>query len=233
MTSAVARVDFHWFSFLLRSSHWTRPSVFAFRGSSSMSVRSANACVSIVSLYQSHERSSGAQNVPCSSFDLRRVHDGRPHEAGVRRAAHALQRQREVPLQIGRVLLPVLERVVEHLPALGLRDGATRPGRVGVRRDDVVQERDELPAPVQRHAALPLRAVVLADVGEGALDHVLRHVDAELGGLREAVEDVESHVRRRRAAREPREAADGGLCLAQLARATTRGSPARRAGRGR
>ena len=68
MTSAVARVDFHWFSFLLRSSHWTSPSIFGFFGSSSRSVRSANACVSIVSLYQSQERSSGAQNVPCSSF---------------------------------------------------------------------------------------------------------------------------------------------------------------------
>src|ERR1035438_10279661 len=68
MTSAVARVDFHWFSFLLRSSHSTMPSIFAFLGSSSRSVRRANACVSIVSLYQSHERSSGAQNVPCSSF---------------------------------------------------------------------------------------------------------------------------------------------------------------------
>ncbi len=33
-----------------------------------MSVRSAKAWVSIVSLYQSHERSSGAQNVPSSSF---------------------------------------------------------------------------------------------------------------------------------------------------------------------
>src|SRR5512140_1738895 len=70
MTSAVARVDFHWLSFLFRSSHCTRPSFFALAGSSSRSVLSANACVSIVSLYQSQERSSGAQNVPCSSFDF-------------------------------------------------------------------------------------------------------------------------------------------------------------------
>ena len=66
MTSAVARVDFHWFSFLLRKSHCTRPWRRASDGSSSMSVRSANACVSIVSLYQSQERSSGAQYVPRS-----------------------------------------------------------------------------------------------------------------------------------------------------------------------
>ena len=63
----MARVDFHWFSFLFRKSHWTRPSRRGSFGVSSVSVRSANACVSIVSLYQSQERSSCAQKVPCSS----------------------------------------------------------------------------------------------------------------------------------------------------------------------
>ena len=67
MTSAVARVDFHCESFLSRRSHWTRPSCLASAGESSISVRSAKACVSVVSLYQSHERSSGAQKVPWSS----------------------------------------------------------------------------------------------------------------------------------------------------------------------
>src|SRR5215813_3616823 len=66
MTSAVAFVDFHWLSFLLRNSHWTSPSRRVSRGSSSVSVRRASACVSIVSLYQSHERSSRAQYVPRS-----------------------------------------------------------------------------------------------------------------------------------------------------------------------
>ncbi len=91
MTSAVARVDFHWFSFLFRRSHWTRPSIFGFAGSSSRSVRSANACVSIVSLYQSHERSSGAQNVPCSSFDFAESMTESQTRLRVRRTPHALR----------------------------------------------------------------------------------------------------------------------------------------------
>ena len=105
MTSAVARVDFHWFSFLLRSSHWTRPSrLRVLGGSSSMSVRSAKACVSIVSLYQSHERSSGAQNVPCSSFVFAESMTLAQTSRASVGAPHALQRQREVALQVGRVL---------------------------------------------------------------------------------------------------------------------------------
>src|SRR6266545_3103469 len=66
MTSAVARVDFQWFSFLLRKSHWTKPSLRASCGESSIKVLSAKAWVSIVSLYQSHALSSGAQKVPWS-----------------------------------------------------------------------------------------------------------------------------------------------------------------------
>src|SRR5262245_14566402 len=66
MTSAVAFVDFHWLSFLFRKSHWTSPSRRESRGSSSDKVRRASACVSIVSLYQSHERSSRAHEVPGS-----------------------------------------------------------------------------------------------------------------------------------------------------------------------
>src|SRR6266542_1605756 len=57
MTSAVARVDFHWFSFLFRKSHCTIPGRRWSEGSSSINVRSAKACVSIVSLYQSQDRS--------------------------------------------------------------------------------------------------------------------------------------------------------------------------------
>ncbi len=64
MTSAVAFVDFQWFSFLLIRSQSTSPSSFGSCGVSSMVVRSAKACVSMVSLYQSQARSSGAQNVP-------------------------------------------------------------------------------------------------------------------------------------------------------------------------
>ena len=70
MTSDVARVDFQWLSFLLRKSHWTSPSLRASAGLSSMSVRRAKAWVSIVSLYQSQPRSSGAQLVPPSSVVL-------------------------------------------------------------------------------------------------------------------------------------------------------------------
>ena len=70
MTSAVARVDFQWLSSLLRKSHWTSPSLLASAGLSSMSVRRAKACVSIVSLYQSQPRSSGAQLVPSSTVVL-------------------------------------------------------------------------------------------------------------------------------------------------------------------
>ena len=66
MTSAVARVDFHWFIFLFRNSHCTSPARRGSEGASSFSARSAKACVSIVSLYQSHDRSSGAQEVPVS-----------------------------------------------------------------------------------------------------------------------------------------------------------------------
>src|SRR4029079_7710064 len=44
----------------------------------------------------------------------------------------------------------------------------------------------------------------------------LGHLDLELGGLGVAVEDVERHVRRRRPAREPGEAADAGLHLLEL-----------------
>src|SRR5438105_3341284 len=70
MTSAVARVDFQWLSFLLSSSHSTSPSVRGSPGITSISVRSAQAWVSMVSLYQSHERSSGAQKVPWSGSVL-------------------------------------------------------------------------------------------------------------------------------------------------------------------
>ena len=80
MTSAVARVDFQWFSFLLRNSHCTSPSRLASAGCSSMSVRSAKAWVSIVSLYQSQERSSCAQKVPWSWRGLRRIHHAGKHE---------------------------------------------------------------------------------------------------------------------------------------------------------
>src|ERR1700693_1972477 len=66
MTSAVARVDFHWFSFLFSISHCASPARVELWGSNSERVRRANACVSIVSLYQRQERSSGAQYVPRS-----------------------------------------------------------------------------------------------------------------------------------------------------------------------
>ena len=61
MTSAVARVDFQWLSFLLSSSHCTRPWRRASSGESSARARRANEWPSTVSLYQSHARSSGAQ----------------------------------------------------------------------------------------------------------------------------------------------------------------------------
>ena len=64
MTSAVALVLFQWLSFLLMKSHRTMPSSLSSPGSSSIWVRTAKAWVSIVSLYQSQERSSGAQKVP-------------------------------------------------------------------------------------------------------------------------------------------------------------------------
>ena len=60
------RVDFQWLSFLLRKSHWTRPGSRGSFGSISSSARIAQAWVSIVSLYQSQPRSSGAQKVPSS-----------------------------------------------------------------------------------------------------------------------------------------------------------------------
>ena len=60
----MARVDFQWLSFLFRKIQSTMPSSFGSCGISSISVRMAKACVSIVSLYQSQPRSSGAQKVP-------------------------------------------------------------------------------------------------------------------------------------------------------------------------
>ena len=120
------------------------------------------------------------------------------------------------PFSIRRVLLPVPEAEVEHLRPLGRREGSLRPGRVGKSGRDVVEEGDRLAAAVLRHARRPLRAVVGGDVPPRPLDHLLRHLDAELGRSRKAVEDVERHVGRRGAARPPREAADGRLRLPQL-----------------
>ena len=154
--------------------------------------------------------------VPRSGIRLRGVHHRVPDEFGVFRTAHALERQRELALQQRRVRLPAGERVVEELLAVGLVEGRAVPARVRVGGEHVVDERRVLAGSLVGHAPVD----VAADLGPGVLPpgerHVLRHVDAELEGVREAVEDVERHVGRGRPARPPGEPSRVGLRLAEL-----------------
>jgi hypothetical protein len=146
-----------------------------------MSVRRANACVSIVSLY----------------------------ELRVFRATRPLKRKGKISLEIGGVVLPVLEREVEHLLALGVREDLPGPGRVGEIAQRVIEEGDELPARIVGHQiGHDLVEIVPVEVGESPDDGVLGHLDPELERLGEAVDDVERHVGRRRPAGPPGESAE-------------------------
>src|SRR6266542_35611 len=113
--------------------------------------------------------------------------------------------------------LPVLEAVVQDRLAFLRRQSIPYPGRIRITRDRVVEERQELPAAVVfQHPACVFFTVVAGQIRPSALDHVPWDLDAELSGLGEAVHDVERHIRRRRAAWEPRESAQGGLSLPEL-----------------
>ena len=115
------------------------------------------------------------------------------------------------------MLLPMLEAVVEDRLAFFRGQCVPHPGRIRITRDRIVQERQELPAAIVfQHPVGVFLAVVAGQIRPSALDHVSGDLDAELGGLGEAVHDVEGHVRRRRAAGEPRESAQRGLGLPEL-----------------
>src|SRR5512136_1975545 len=54
------------------------------------------------------------------------VHDALPDERRILRPAHPLERKRKITLEIRGVFLPVLEREIEHLLSLGIREDAAR-----------------------------------------------------------------------------------------------------------
>ena len=89
------------------------------------------------------------------------------------------------------MLLPVLEAVIENVPAFLRSQRVPHPRGIGIAGSGVVEEREELPAAVLlEHSLRVLFPEVLGEVGPAALNHVLRDIHAELGSLGKAMHDV-------------------------------------------
>ena len=154
---------------------------------------------------------------PAVDGRLGAVHDAVPDERRVLRPGRPLERKRQISLEIGGVVWPVLEREVEHLLSIGVGEDASRPRCVGEIADRVVEEGDEFPARIVGHEGrYDLVEIMPVQVGEGPDHGFLGHVDAELERLGEAVNDVQGHIGRRRPARPPRESAERGLGLEEF-----------------
>ncbi len=152
---------------------------------------------------------------PRVAVRFRRVHHAVPDELRVRGASHALQRQGELALQHRRVLLPAGEGVVEERPAVRGVERGPVPALVGIGGQRVVDESGERAEAPDAHALGQIAADLGSGVRPGPEHHVPGDLHAELQRVGEAVEDVDGHVLRRRAARPPGEASRRRLRLGE------------------